>query len=168
MSDVILFYWTKNNVIPWFIVRISQEDLRKKNITLQDLRDHHTKKETDIKRREIIHKLHIFNEKQELNGAPFIILSRNEFERQKKDCIVFEKNIDGKQCLISTEIFTKVPPQIPPDIPEELLCKVCMENKINTTIIPCGHACVCIEDSKKLKECPMCRGEIKEIIKLFF
>jgi len=48
-------------------------------------------------------------------------------------------------------------------------CKVCMDAKINTVIIPCGHLCVCLECSKLLtnKTCPICKQVFHQIIKTF-
>jgi len=36
-------------------------------------------------------------------------------------------------------------------------CAVCMDAKIDTTIIPCGHACACLDCLDNLNECPVCR-----------
>lgn len=46
-------------------------------------------------------------------------------------------------------------------------CSVCMENQINTVLTPCGHVTVCEECGKKLELCPLCRSEIKQVIKCF-
>jgi len=52
-------------------------------------------------------------------------------------------------------------------------CRICMDAKINTVIIPCGHLCVCLECSKLLmsnnnnKTCPICKQNIQQIIKTF-
>jgi len=50
------------------------------------------------------------------------------------------------------------------DTPEELICKVCFENKVNTCIIDCGHTCLCSECIATImndtKKCPICRKEV--------
>jgi hypothetical protein len=42
------------------------------------------------------------------------------------------------------------------------LCKICYENPMNCIILPCAHFAICINCSKKLDKCPVCRGSIKE------
>ena len=50
------------------------------------------------------------------------------------------------------------------DTPEELFCKVCFDNKVNTCIIDCGHTCLCSECIATImndtKKCPICRKKI--------
>ena len=48
------------------------------------------------------------------------------------------------------------------------LCKVCMVNRINTVMVPCGHQCICSECAKTLnKECPICRKRVTQVVKTF-
>jgi hypothetical protein len=59
------------------------------------------------------------------------------------------------------------------DFPEELVCKICFENKINTMVLDCAHCCMCSNCarqilSKKKRECPICKKEIKKGIKDMF
>ena len=49
-------------------------------------------------------------------------------------------------------------------------CNICLENIINTVLVPCGHACMCkgcTNTYDKAKGCPMCRKEIQMVIDLF-
>jgi hypothetical protein len=43
---------------------------------------------------------------------------------------------------------------------DEKLCVNFMEKSSCVTNISCGHVCSCIECSKKLKNCPICRNHI--------
>ena len=47
-------------------------------------------------------------------------------------------------------------------------CVVCLDNRIDTAIIPCGHVCVCFECSSQIQKCPMCRRELEGRIQLYF
>lgn len=51
---------------------------------------------------------------------------------------------------------------------EAFRCKICYMNKINITLIPCGHL-FCSECDKKRtkKECPICRKEVKDSQAIF-
>ena len=50
---------------------------------------------------------------------------------------------------------------------ETNICKVCFVNKITMVIVDCGHAMLCEDCSKMLKECPMCRVKITKCIKFY-
>jgi hypothetical protein len=46
-------------------------------------------------------------------------------------------------------------------------CQICMDNRANAVIVPCGHV-LCFDGKCKdgIKECHLCRGSIEKIIKL--
>jgi len=58
------------------------------------------------------------------------------------------------------------------------LCLVCQDARADFVIWPCGHMCLCEADSikfqpnqsgdAKLNLCPVCRGEVKGVMKVFF
>lgn len=48
------------------------------------------------------------------------------------------------------------------------ICSICMDNIRDIIFTPCHHSIVCNECCSKLTECPMCRTEIKSIIKYYF
>ncbi|XP_029545189.1 E3 ubiquitin-protein ligase NEURL1-like [Salmo trutta] len=51
-------------------------------------------------------------------------------------------------------------------------CSICYENHVDTVIYACGHMCLCYTCGVKLKKmsnacCPICRRQIKDIIKTY-
>uniref|UniRef100_A0A8C6T1S7 E3 ubiquitin-protein ligase NEURL1 n=1 Tax=Neogobius melanostomus TaxID=47308 RepID=A0A8C6T1S7_9GOBI len=51
-------------------------------------------------------------------------------------------------------------------------CSICYENMVDTVIYACGHMCLCYTCGIKLKKmsnacCPICRRQIKDIIKTY-
>ncbi|KAJ3614898.1 hypothetical protein NHX12_018467 [Muraenolepis orangiensis] len=51
-------------------------------------------------------------------------------------------------------------------------CSICYENTVDTVIYACGHMCLCYPCGLKLKKmsnacCPICRRQIKDIIKTY-
>uniref|UniRef100_A0A1A8H4K8 E3 ubiquitin-protein ligase NEURL1 n=1 Tax=Nothobranchius korthausae TaxID=1143690 RepID=A0A1A8H4K8_9TELE len=51
-------------------------------------------------------------------------------------------------------------------------CSICYENTVDTVIYTCGHMCLCYTCGLKLKKmsnacCPICRRQIKDIIKTY-
>lgn len=53
------------------------------------------------------------------------------------------------------------------NVPDEDLCKICFEKRSNAVILECGHLCACIDCSKQLKSCPICRNHITRIVHTF-
>lgn len=53
--------------------------------------------------------------------------------------------------------------------PKDDECKICMERSTTTVFYKCGHSCTCEECGMKLKgkQCPLCRAEVVDVIKLF-
>lgn len=75
------------------------------------------------------------------------------------------------------------PPQLSPQLPPlsistpdltredsaDLICKICMSNRVSVAFVPCGHTMACSECSTNLKgkPCPMCREPIQKQLRLF-
>lgn len=53
------------------------------------------------------------------------------------------------------------------NVKTEMCCTFCYENPIDVIIYPCNHVCACHECIGKLKNCPICRCEIKKFDKVF-
>ena len=49
----------------------------------------------------------------------------------------------------------------------ENLCSICFEAEKNIVMMPCKHLCACEECSKKVETCPICRGKINEMMRIF-
>lgn len=49
---------------------------------------------------------------------------------------------------------------------DNLVCGICFNNQINTTLIPCGH-CYCDKCIKESNECFYCRKTITKKHKIF-
>jgi len=51
-------------------------------------------------------------------------------------------------------------------------CTICAEHAADHAMVPCGHVCVCGDcygkHEKQLTKCPICRAQVKMIIKTFF
>jgi hypothetical protein len=67
-----------------------------------------------------------------------------------------------------------VPPAAPAPHPdaEETMCVVCFDAPKEYIIVPCGHMCVCEACAERLTKtrtpmCPVCRGPIRETMKVF-
>jgi len=50
----------------------------------------------------------------------------------------------------------------------EPLCPICLEDSVATAISPCGHTFCSTCAKKMVNECGMCRGKIRDRLKLFF
>jgi protein neuralized len=52
------------------------------------------------------------------------------------------------------------------------LCTICLERMADSAVIPCGHMCGCNECLEEVRksarpECPMCRGPVSSILKIY-
>eukprot|EP01094_Clydonella_sp_ATCC50884_P006912 TRINITY_DN160_c0_g1_i1.p1 TRINITY_DN160_c0_g1~~TRINITY_DN160_c0_g1_i1.p1 ORF type:complete len:361 (-),score=45.55 TRINITY_DN160_c0_g1_i1:85-1167(-) len=59
----------------------------------------------------------------------------------------------------------------PDSVREELACCVCMDAKIDSVFVPCGHICCCIVCSEMVHRgkgtCPTCRTRIVSVVKCY-
>lgn len=46
-------------------------------------------------------------------------------------------------------------------------CVICLENRANGVILDCGHMFTCVSCGNQLRRCPVCRGHIRKIIRVF-
>jgi hypothetical protein len=58
-------------------------------------------------------------------------------------------------------------PENSKDMSSEDTCKICYDEKVNCVLIRCGHMCTCLECSKQLEKCPICRKHIDDVIQIF-
>ncbi|KAK3256639.1 hypothetical protein CYMTET_34232, partial [Cymbomonas tetramitiformis] len=47
------------------------------------------------------------------------------------------------------------------------MCAICWDRQIETVLLECGHATSCISCADGLKECPICRGRITRVVRMF-
>lgn len=47
------------------------------------------------------------------------------------------------------------------------VCTICMDAKVQSVLVPCGHACACRTCARRLRRCPVCRVLITKRQKLF-
>ncbi|XP_034949209.1 baculoviral IAP repeat-containing protein 7 [Chelonus insularis] len=50
---------------------------------------------------------------------------------------------------------------------EARLCKICMDREVSVVFLPCGHLATCVHCAPSLRDCPMCRQEIRATVRTF-
>jgi hypothetical protein len=50
---------------------------------------------------------------------------------------------------------------------EARLCKICMDEDVDTVFLPCGHLVSCNSCARSLRNCPICRTFIRGTVKTF-
>ncbi|XP_048766151.2 baculoviral IAP repeat-containing protein 7-A-like [Ostrea edulis] len=50
---------------------------------------------------------------------------------------------------------------------DTLICKVCMDNTVSVIFLPCTHMVTCSQCFPAMKQCPICRSDIKAIVKAY-
>ena len=78
---------------------------------------------------------------------------------------------EGYPVSITYSILSEIPISLtmPPSIGDDIIvtCVVCMNNTKNMMINPCNHVCLCEECCVNLTECPICRGRVGIIVKVY-
>lgn len=46
-------------------------------------------------------------------------------------------------------------------------CCICYTNAKDHAVVPCYHMCVCVNCAQRIQQCPMCRGPVSRIQKIF-
>ena len=75
-----------------------------------------------------------------------------------KSLEIENENLKKSQQLIEKEIQ---------NLKESNFCKICVNNEINTVFLPCGHLVTCNACALSLKNCPMCRKNINDKIRIY-
>uniref|UniRef100_A0A146M263 E3 ubiquitin-protein ligase LRSAM1 n=3 Tax=Lygus hesperus TaxID=30085 RepID=A0A146M263_LYGHE len=73
------------------------------------------------------------------------------------------------QAYLSSQSSPSAPPDPAPSpsAPDyETECVVCMNSQCEMVFVPCGHVCCCQECSQNLRQCPLCRGELEQKVKI--
>ncbi|XP_051939744.1 E3 ubiquitin-protein ligase NEURL1 isoform X2 [Hippocampus zosterae] len=88
-------------------------------------------------------------------------------------CLAAYVNRSGGGTTLNSPVSLPKSPTFPTDRgPRSDECSICYENTVDTVIYACGHMCLCYSCGLKLKKmsnacCPICRRQIKDIIKTY-
>ena len=96
---------------------------------------------------------------------------RTDEDTQRRNSEDFRNNIANVQIQNNNKNCNKKQQYITEMRESSEKCSVCLDTNSNCMIIPCAHKCICSECSIKLRKtsnvlCPICRGEIIQIVKL--
>jgi hypothetical protein len=53
------------------------------------------------------------------------------------------------------------------ELKSDVTCKICMDEESSVVFLPCGHLVACTHCAIALKNCPLCRAEIKGSVKAY-
>ena len=78
----------------------------------------------------------------------------------------------GKESYDTAETGKQFPASIPLssatfNADESSVCSVCLTNRKEYAIVPCGHFCVCGDCSDMLLQCPLCRSPMRSVLKIY-
>ncbi|AKR17350.1 IAP-3 [Urbanus proteus nucleopolyhedrovirus] len=90
----------------------------------------------------------------------------------------YVQNVITEACVIKNNTLVQTQPKIGNNIfskassnaveVESNLCKICYERERNVCFVPCGHAIACGICACSFKNCPLCRDNIVNILKIYF
>ncbi|KAH9505032.1 hypothetical protein Btru_061476 [Bulinus truncatus] len=50
---------------------------------------------------------------------------------------------------------------------QQTVCKICLDQEVAVVFLPCGHLVSCTECATAMKDCPVCRTNVKGIVRAF-
>ena len=59
------------------------------------------------------------------------------------------------------------PPRPASTEPATAECAICWDGDPEYAVVPCGHRCLCANCSKAVSECPVCRGAMTAVLRIF-
>ena len=59
------------------------------------------------------------------------------------------------------------PPRPASTDPATTECAVCLDGDAEYAVVPCGHRCLCASCIKAVSECPVCRGAMTAVLRVF-
>ena len=71
---------------------------------------------------------------------------------------------DGEELF---ELPKPEPPRPASTDPATTECAVCLDGDAEYAAVPCGHRCLCARCIKAVSECPVCRGEMTAVLRVF-
>ncbi|XP_019635825.1 PREDICTED: protein neuralized-like [Branchiostoma belcheri] len=83
-----------------------------------------------------------------------------------------EDNTDSSSASVPTTHNLPPPPMVGTRTTGRSDCTICYDRPTDSAVYPCGHMCLCHKCGQLLKRqrggmCPICRGAIRDIIKIF-
>ena len=96
-------------------------------------------------------------------------MSQSFYEAIKRENeILKEKLKQNEKSMKETMILKEKLKETERSVVAELrLCKICMENEMEITFLPCGHLMSCVNCAPVLKNCPICRRPIKGSVRTY-
>ena len=77
----------------------------------------------------------------------------------------------GSEGAPDGEEFVELPEPEPPRPASTDLasseCAVCLDGNAEYAVVPCGHRCLCASCIKAVSECPVCRGTMTDVLRVF-
>jgi hypothetical protein len=95
---------------------------------------------------------------------------------EKSELVQMVKNIEVKQHHPDSEKAQGVPylslsdllaPKEDENIDEKELCVICLDSRISTVFLECGHMACCGDCSLQVVSCPLCRRPISRVINVY-
>eukprot|EP01004_Peranema_trichophorum_P002615 NODE_1660_length_1859_cov_45.541475_g1407_i0.p1 GENE.NODE_1660_length_1859_cov_45.541475_g1407_i0~~NODE_1660_length_1859_cov_45.541475_g1407_i0.p1 ORF type:complete len:542 (-),score=109.78 NODE_1660_length_1859_cov_45.541475_g1407_i0:175-1800(-) len=59
------------------------------------------------------------------------------------------------------------PPRLSSNQEDDGSCIICFDAVIDSVLVPCGHCCACLNCSKSMRQCPICRTKVTQVVRMF-
>ena len=87
---------------------------------------------------------------------------------EKKDLILRAETLFVQQKKDNDSVKTEAASEeVASEVNDANFCKICWDNAVNCVFLECGHMITCIDCSKQIVECPVCRQHISRKVRVF-
>uniref|UniRef100_A0A2C9M8E5 RING-type domain-containing protein n=1 Tax=Biomphalaria glabrata TaxID=6526 RepID=A0A2C9M8E5_BIOGL len=90
-------------------------------------------------------------------------LVQEEKRPLESQAVTLLSSVDTTQALESIQIFKERNNQLR----QQTCCKICMDKEVAVVFLPCGHLISCAECASAMRNCPLCRQDVRGIVRAF-
>ncbi|KAI8742863.1 baculoviral IAP repeat-containing protein 7 isoform X1 [Biomphalaria glabrata] len=90
-------------------------------------------------------------------------LVQEEKRPLESQAVTLLSSVDTTQALESIQIFKERNNQLR----NQTCCKICMDKEVAVVFLPCGHLISCAECASAMRNCPLCRQDVRGIVRAF-
>ena len=97
--------------------------------------------------------------------------ANNSIEKQETNelCLIFKNKFKTLiEFILKCFKKDKQKDNVSQHLQYDVICKLCVERKADIIFLPCAHILTCKDCASTLNNCPICRFDINQLVKVYF